>query len=79
MSQSESSTDSTVTLAPVQYVEVMSMGVENLQEEEEEGKVSTLVFQEELEGMVCRLAECIESSNAVMNILMRLLEMVKGR
>lgn len=78
MSQSESSTDSTVTVVPVTFVETMSVAPDEEDEEDDDEELKTLpteavmVLQEEVEMMIQHLSKSIDYSKEVLRMLLQL-------
>lgn len=82
MSQSDSSTDSTVTVHPIQYVDVMSLANE---EDEDEVKLTmadnpeaAVVLQDEIELMLQRVSQAIDCNNEVLAVLLQLHRSIKN-
>lgn len=77
MSQSESSEDSTTTVHPIQYIEMMSLAQEEDEEQEKtdaivETEEATMVLKEEVRVMLQRLMNALDSTNEVLQFLLQI-------
>lgn len=79
MSQSEGSDDSTNTVHPLKYIEIMSFAAENDEEEDPEEEATlemknpeaVVVLQEEIEMMVQHLSSAIDYNKEVVRLLLQ--------
>lgn len=82
MSQSESSTDSTVTLHNGRVIDTMSLGVDEDDEEDEDinlGNVDgAVMLREEMELMIQRGSEALDCLNEMMAMMLQLHRTMKN-